>query len=142
VENTAHESDVCPWERFWLFLSINPLPTTKRPRSHLWEVGPGRPRLDSDNGGYQARIGFPDHFGGGSPARKPQEMRWPKIAQTPEIPMSRFIDCCRSKNECVTRMRLETKFVRLKTSVKIGSRFGEWKVCWLGGWIRDLLHTS
>jgi hypothetical protein len=98
--------------------------------------------IDSDNGGYQARIGFPDHFGGGSPARKPQEMRWPKIAQTPEIPMSRFIDCCRSKNECVTRMRLETKFVRLKTSVKIGSRFGEWKVCWLGGWIRDLLHTS
>jgi hypothetical protein len=29
-------------------------------------------------------------------------------------------------------MRLETKFRRLKMPVTIGSRFGEWKVCWLG----------
>jgi hypothetical protein len=31
-------------------------------------------------------------------------------------------------------MYLETKFLRLKTPVTIGSRFGEWRVCWLGGW--------
>jgi len=38
-----------------------------------------------------------------------------------------------------SRMRLETKFLRLKTPVTIGSRFGKWKVCWLGGWTRDRL---
>ena len=36
-------------------------------------------------------------------------------------------------------MRLETKFLRLKTPVTIGSRLGEWRVCWLGGWTRDRL---
>jgi len=36
-------------------------------------------------------------------------------------------------------MRLETKFMRLKTPVTIGSRFGEWRVSWLGGWTRDRL---
>ena len=36
-------------------------------------------------------------------------------------------------------MRLETKFLRQKTPVTIGSRFGEWKVCWLGGWTKDRL---
>jgi hypothetical protein len=40
---------------------------------------------------------------------------------------------------CVTRMRLETKFLRLKTPVTLGSRFGEWRVCWLGGWTRHRL---
>jgi hypothetical protein len=40
---------------------------------------------------------------------------------------------------CVTRMRLETKFLRLKAPVTIGSRFGEWNVCWRGGWTRDRL---
>jgi hypothetical protein len=36
-------------------------------------------------------------------------------------------------------MRLETKFLRLKTSVTVGSWFGDWQVCWLGGWTRDRL---
>ena len=36
-------------------------------------------------------------------------------------------------------MRLETKFLRLSTPVAIGSRFGEWRVCWLGGWTRNRL---
>jgi hypothetical protein len=36
-------------------------------------------------------------------------------------------------------MRLETKFRRLKMPVTIGSRFGEWRVCWLGGWTKDRL---
>lgn len=36
-------------------------------------------------------------------------------------------------------MRLETKFLHLKTSVTLGSRFGEWQVYWLGGWTKDRL---
>jgi hypothetical protein len=31
-------------------------------------------------------------------------------------------------------MQLETKFLRLRTPVTVGSRFGDWQVCWLGGW--------
>ena len=36
-------------------------------------------------------------------------------------------------------MRLEKKFLRLKTAVTVGSRFGEWRVCWLGEWTRHQL---
>jgi hypothetical protein len=36
-------------------------------------------------------------------------------------------------------MRLETKFMRLRTPVTIGSWFGDWQVTWLGGWTRDRL---
>ena len=36
-------------------------------------------------------------------------------------------------------MRLETKFLRLKTPVTIGSHFGEWEVSWLGGWTKHRL---
>jgi hypothetical protein len=36
-------------------------------------------------------------------------------------------------------MDLETKFLRLRTPVTIGSRFGEWEVTWLGGWTRHRL---
>jgi hypothetical protein len=42
-------------------------------------------------------------------------------------------------HERATRMRPETKFLRLKAPVTIGSRFGEWRVYWLGGWTRDRL---
>ena len=45
----------------------------------------------------------------------------------------------RRSHACVTRMRLETKFLRLKTPVTVGSRFGDWSVCWLGGWTRHQL---
>jgi hypothetical protein len=45
----------------------------------------------------------------------------------------------RRSDECVTRMRMETKFPRLRTPITIGSRFGEWSVCWLGGWTRPRL---
>jgi hypothetical protein len=31
-------------------------------------------------------------------------------------------------------MKMETKFLRLHTPVELGSRFGDWSVCWLGGW--------
>jgi hypothetical protein len=33
-------------------------------------------------------------------------------------------------------MDLATKFLRLRTPVALGSRFGDWQVCWLGGWTR------
>ena len=36
-------------------------------------------------------------------------------------------------------MPLETKFLRLRTPVTMGSRFGDWHVCWLGGWTRGQL---
>jgi hypothetical protein len=36
-------------------------------------------------------------------------------------------------------MQLETRFLRLRTPVTIGSFFGDWQVCWLGGWTRDRL---
>ena len=37
-------------------------------------------------------------------------------------------------------MQMETKFLRLRTPVEIGSRFGDWQVCWLGGWARFRLY--
>jgi hypothetical protein len=37
-------------------------------------------------------------------------------------------------------MRLETKFLRLRTPVTLGSRFGDWHVCWLGGFGRHRLY--
>jgi len=36
-------------------------------------------------------------------------------------------------------MRVETKFLRLKTPVTIGSYFGDWRVTWVGGWTRGKL---
>ena len=38
-----------------------------------------------------------------------------------------------------TVMQLETKYLRLGTAVTLGSRFGDWRVCWLGGWSRHRL---
>jgi hypothetical protein len=39
----------------------------------------------------------------------------------------------------VNTMQLKTKFLRLCTPVELGSRFGDWRVTWLGGWTRDRL---
>jgi hypothetical protein len=39
----------------------------------------------------------------------------------------------------VNAMQPETKFLRLRTPVTIGSFFGDWVVTWLGGWTRDRL---
>ena len=36
-------------------------------------------------------------------------------------------------------MRLETTFLRLPMAVTVGSRFGDWQVCWLGSWARHRL---
>ena len=38
-----------------------------------------------------------------------------------------------------TAMHLETRFVRLRTAVTVGSRFGEWQVSWVGGWRKHRL---
>lgn len=37
-------------------------------------------------------------------------------------------------------MQLETKFLRLRTPVMLGLRFGERHVTWLGGWSRHRLY--
>ena len=37
-------------------------------------------------------------------------------------------------------MQMETKFLRLRTPVELGSLFGEWSVCWLGGWAKRWLY--
>ncbi len=31
-------------------------------------------------------------------------------------------------------MQVETKYLRLRAPVALGSRFDDWRVCWLGGW--------
>jgi hypothetical protein len=43
--------------------------------------------------------------------------------------------------QTVSTMQLETKFLRLRTPVTIGSRFGDWRVCWIGGWTRRRLSN-
>src|SRR5260370_32633647 len=37
-------------------------------------------------------------------------------------------------------MGRETQFLRVRTPVTIGSRFGDWQVSWLGGWQRHRLY--
>ncbi len=44
---------------------------------------------------------------------------------------------------CATNnaMQLETKLLRLRASVTVGSRLGDWQVTWLGGWTRHRLSS-
>jgi hypothetical protein len=37
-------------------------------------------------------------------------------------------------------MRMETRFLRLRAPVEHGTRFGDWSVCWLGGWSKYQLY--
>jgi hypothetical protein len=37
-------------------------------------------------------------------------------------------------------MQMETKYVHLRDSVEFGTRFGDWQVCWIGGWARFRLY--
>ena len=37
-------------------------------------------------------------------------------------------------------IQLDTKFLRLRTPVAIGSRFDDWQVSWLGGWAKHRLY--
>jgi hypothetical protein len=44
------------------------------------------------------------------------------------------------KSESWVHMQMETKFLQLRTPVELGSWFGDWQVCWLGGWARFRLY--
>jgi hypothetical protein len=35
---------------------------------------------------------------------------------------------------------METKYLRLRNEVALGSQFGDWHVCWLGGWAKHRLY--
>ena len=35
---------------------------------------------------------------------------------------------------------METRFLRLRTPVELGSWFDDWQVCWLGGWAKHRLY--
>jgi len=37
-------------------------------------------------------------------------------------------------------MQMETKFLRLRTPVELGSLFDAWTVCWLGGWSKHRMY--
>lgn len=37
-------------------------------------------------------------------------------------------------------MQMETKYLCLRTPVALGSWFGDWQVCWLGGWAKHRLY--
>ncbi len=37
-------------------------------------------------------------------------------------------------------MQMETKYLHLRTPVEFGTRFGDWQVCWIGGWARFRLY--
>jgi hypothetical protein len=39
-------------------------------------------------------------------------------------------------------MRMETKWLRLRTPVELGSLFDDWHVCWLGGRSKHLSDTK
>jgi hypothetical protein len=39
-----------------------------------------------------------------------------------------------------SNMKMETKFLRLRTPVELCSRFGDWSVCWLGGWQKHRMY--
>jgi hypothetical protein len=45
-----------------------------------------------------------------------------------------------TKGAAGNHMQLETKFFRLRTPVALGSWFGDWQVCWLGGWGKHRLY--
>ena len=37
-------------------------------------------------------------------------------------------------------MQMETEYRRLPMPVTVGSRFDDWRVCWLGGWEKHRLY--
>jgi hypothetical protein len=36
-------------------------------------------------------------------------------------------------------MELETRFLRLRQPLKLGDQIDGWRVCWLGGWVKNHL---
>jgi hypothetical protein len=45
-----------------------------------------------------------------------------------------------TKGVAWNNMQMDTKYLRLRTSVTLGSRFGDWRVCWLGGWEKHRMY--
>ena len=41
-----------------------------------------------------------------------------------------------TKGGAENNMQVETKYLRLRAPVALGSRFDDWRVCWLGGWAK------
>ena len=37
-------------------------------------------------------------------------------------------------------IQMDTIYVRLRTPVALGSRFDDWRVCWLGGWSKHRMY--
>ena len=64
--------------------------------------------------------------------------RWKLSESASRANLRRLDSILRGSHECadlrVNTMQLETKFLRLRTPVTLGSRFGDWHVTWLGGW--------
>ena len=49
-------------------------------------------------------------------------------------------DECGHHGKWADHMQMETKYLHLRDSVELGTRFGDWQVCWLGGWARFRLY--
>jgi hypothetical protein len=47
---------------------------------------------------------------------------------------------CGPKEWQRNHMQMETKYLRLRNEVALGSRFEDWEVCWLGGWSKHRLY--
>ena len=45
-----------------------------------------------------------------------------------------------TKKVAKNNMQMETRYLRLRTSVTLGSWFGDWRVCWLGGWEKHRMY--
>jgi hypothetical protein len=81
-------------------------------------------------------------------ARDSRFLRTPRRTTVGEVPrrdwLQRLDSFLFGSHECadprVNTMQLETKFLRLRTPVELGSRFGDWQVTWLGGWGRHRLY--
>jgi hypothetical protein len=71
----------------------------------------------------------------------------PKIVTSPPADLHmRLAKPQPQRHECVdkgvaeNRMQMETKCLRLRNEVALGSQFGDWHVCWLGGWAEHRLY--
>jgi hypothetical protein len=66
-------------------------------------------------------------------------MTWWLLTANRRLDSVRFQSHPCADPERVGIMHLETRFLRLRTPVELGSRFGEWQVTWIGGWTKHRL---
>jgi hypothetical protein len=70
---------------------------------------------------------------------QPAEISLQRVASFRSL-ISHGLDVTARQNHAsVTRMRLETKFLRLKAPVTMGSHSGDWQLCGIGGWTKHRL---